>query len=633
MAISLLFIGLLGLILLLFNQNNTRESIVKGILFFSLLTLAITELLGLFNALNYVSLASCWSIIDLIIIYFLIKKKSFNTISSLTTKLKHTLKSLSKLEKFLIGFSVFILVGVFVQGLIYPTNNWDSMSYHMARIVHWIQNESLAHYRTTLSPQLNSPPFAEQLILTINLLLGNDYLSNSVQLFYLVASCLTISLIAKQLGLNKFGQILSVFIMICLPEAILLASSTHTELVATFFMLTSIYYLIKTIKLSDTISFLLLGCSLGLAVCTKSTAYIYLAPFVSFWVVYQIYQVVFKKMQFKWVCYFVMGLCFVAINSGHYSRNYQLTSNLFGTNEAIHNYYVNEEHSLAMMISNISRNLSNQFGVPRVAPIAQGLTGDLHRLIGIDVNEPKITSHNYGVDPLATHENNGANIYHVILMLLSCVWLIVFIKKQNKRIIIYWLAIILSFLLFCFYLKWQPWAKLHVPFFIFYSIVLAHFLITTLKSKILLFLVIFGFVAHAVLILLFNYSRPYITLTPFTSEIKMSDTRYKKYFSRFLKYYDDFKIITEEIEIHKLKNIGLMYGDYGMEYQLFLNAYRSDIKAIHINSHEICDKIPVEDEVDCIVSTKYEQLIKYNGETFYNVTMNNDGYLYLFLKP
>ena len=39
---------------------------------------------------------------------------------------------------------------------------------------------------------------------------------------------------------------------------------------------------------------------------------------------------------------------------------------------------------------------------------------------------------------------------------------------------------------------------------------------------------------YALLILVFNYSRPLITLEPFTSSIKISDDRYKKQFSRFL---------------------------------------------------------------------------------------------------
>jgi hypothetical protein len=631
-ALSLLFIGFFGVILYLFTPNNNRESIIKGILFFSLVTTGITELLGLFNSLNYISLVLCWSIFDSLIIFLVIKKKSYNSISFFKNRLKTLVQSLNKWEKFLIGFSVFILIGVFLQGLIYPTNNWDSMSYHMARIVHWIQNESLAHFRTSLYTQLNSPPFAEQMILNINLLLGNDYLSNSVQLFYLLATGISISLISKQLGLNRYGQIMSVFILISIPEVILLSSSTHNEIVMSFFMVSSIFYFIRTLKHPTKLNYLLLGSSLGLAVATKNTAYIYITPFLSIWVGYQLYQIISKKKQVKWVHYLLMFIIFGTINLGQYTRNYQLTSSVLGTNTTIQNYYVNEEHSLTMMISNISRNLSLQFGVPKAAPVAYKITEKIHQLIEKDLNDPKTTSHEYNIDPLAIHENNGANIYHTLLMLLSMLWILICIKKQNLIFILYWLAILLSFLLFCFYLKWQPWAKLHAPFFIFYSIVLAHFIITTLKLKLLLFITTLGFVASATLTMLFNWSRPFITYPPFTSEIKITDNRYKKYFGRFLQCYPDFKSVNDKILEHKLKNIGLMYGDYGMEYQLFINSYRNNLKSIHINSHELCEKIPVNGKVDCIVTTLYKDSIIYQNEVFYNATIENDEFLFLFLK-
>ncbi len=632
MAICLLLIALLGIFLLSFDIGNIRLSIVKTVLYFSLCVLGVTELLGLFTSLNLISLIVCWTLIDIFLILFLIKKKSFHAVFPLKERVKRILLDLNNWEKFLLGFSTFIVLGVLVQGLIYPTNNWDSMSYHMARIIHWIQNENLAHFRTPIYPQLSSAPFAEELTLNVNLLLGNDYLSNAIELFYLIATSIISSLIAKELGFKRFGQIFSVFILICIPEVILLSSSTHNEIMLSFFMVMGIYFLLKTLAQQTIINFILLGCCLGLAAATKHTAYIYIAPFLLIWMVYHGYIILFRKQKILWLHFLLVVVSFTVINSAHYSRNYQLTSNIFGSDEDIHNYYVNEEHSLKMMISNVTRNISYQFGFPKIAPVVFDITKGLHELMNEDIHNPKTTYDLYSIDPLATHENNGSNIYHAVLIILSMVWMFIFLKKHNPRLTVYWIAIVLAFLLFCFYLKWVPWAKLHAPFFIFYSIVLAHFIINTLKSKILFSIAIFGFVSYATLIMLFNWSRPYITLPPFTSEIKITDDRYQKYFSRFLKYHADFKKVDNIITSNNFKNIGLMYGRYGIEYQLFLNSYRNDVKPIHINAHRLAESIPVSGPVDCIVSSKYDHLIEYEGEIFYNVTKDNDGYIYLFLK-
>ena len=197
---------------------------------------------------------------------------------------------------------------------------------------------------------------------------------------------------------------------------------------------------------------------------------------------------------------------------------------------------------------------------------------------------------------------------------------------------VYWMAIVLSFVLFCFYLKWQPWAKLHVPFFIFYSVVLAHFLMEVFKNKLFYALLMGGFMIFAVLTLLFNYSRPFITCPPYTSTIKMTDGRYMKYFSRKPEYYHDYKVVYDRINELKIKNVGLMMGNYDMEYQLFIDAYRSDVTPVHLNSCEISAAIPVKDSTDCIVSAIAEDSIVYNDETYYNFTPENEGKLYLFLK-
>ena len=632
MAIVLLLIAGLGLASIFLSQNHIRLSLLKSILIFSIIALIITEFLSLFTSLNYIGLVGCWSIVDVVVITICYQKETYKKLSFLKLKLQKIISELTVIEKIIFGFSLFILAGILIQGLIYPTNNWDSMSYHMARIIHWIQNESLSHFRTSIYTQLTSAPFSEQIILTINLLVGNDLFSNTVQLVYLLGLVLAITLVGKQLALNRFGQLLTAFILITIPEVILLSSSTHNEIALSFFMVFGIYFLIKTIKKQTTYGFLLLGCCLGMATATKHTAYLYISPFIIIWIFIQFKQMIIQKKQFVvWPYVFLIG-SFVLINTSHYARNYELTASVFGSDDSTTNYYVNQKHSVKMMVSNITRNMSSQFGVPKIAPIAAQFTKDIHKVLEMDFNDRSTTSHLYDVDPLATHENNGANPLHMILMLMSLMWILLTIKKRNLPLLLYAVAVVFAFLIFCFYLKWQPWAKLHAPFFIFYSVVIAYFLITGVKNKWINTIIVIGFGINALLMLMFNYSRPFITWTPFTSEIKITDNRYKKYFSRFPQCHKDFKVVNDMITKNNFKDIGLAYGNYGMEYQLFLDAYRSDRRPIHINAYKSCSFYPVIGPVDCIVSTEDKEFIAYDGEVFYNKTPANDGYLYLFLK-
>ena len=75
---------------------------------------------------------------------------------------------------------LFVLpIGVIVSltGLIAfvaPPNNYDSMTYHLGRVVHWIQNHSVQHYPTNIDRQLFMPPWAEFAITHFYLLSTDD---------------------------------------------------------------------------------------------------------------------------------------------------------------------------------------------------------------------------------------------------------------------------------------------------------------------------------------------------------------------------------------------------------------------------------------------------------------------------
>ena len=67
--------------------------------------------------------------------------------------------------------------------------NWDSMTYHLPRIMHWIQNGSINHYSTNIVRQVTSPTFAEVSNMHIYLLSGEtDLYVNLLQTFSFIQS-------------------------------------------------------------------------------------------------------------------------------------------------------------------------------------------------------------------------------------------------------------------------------------------------------------------------------------------------------------------------------------------------------------------------------------------------------------
>lgn len=81
----------------------------------------------------------------------------------------------------------------------FATTTGDSLTYHLARIMHWLQQQAVAHYPTHNCRQNELGPWAEYALAHLQLLWGNDRLLNLVQWFAMVSSLIGGTWIAEQL--------------------------------------------------------------------------------------------------------------------------------------------------------------------------------------------------------------------------------------------------------------------------------------------------------------------------------------------------------------------------------------------------------------------------------------------------
>jgi 4-amino-4-deoxy-L-arabinose transferase-like glycosyltransferase len=219
----------------------------------------------------------------------------------------------------------FIVATISLIAIIAPPNNWDSLTYHMARVVHWIQNRNLAHYPTYYSAQLVHPPFAEFVILHLQILSGGDRFANLVQTFSMIGSIVGVSLIAKQLGADQRGQILAAVFCATLPMGILQASSTQNDYVVCFWVVCLAHYILLTLPYRNPPLNLTLaiGASCGLAAFTKSSGYMYAFPFMVWFFLWYVNQMRWKM----WKPISIISVCFLSLNISHYLRNFTLYGN------------------------------------------------------------------------------------------------------------------------------------------------------------------------------------------------------------------------------------------------------------------------------------------------------------------
>ncbi|MDR1089529.1 MAG: hypothetical protein LBL79_00500 [Prevotella sp.] len=136
--------GILWLLIYSSFKKGRRDSFVSAALYSGVFLWGLAEFLSLFNCLTFGGILSGCIVYDICIILLLFSKYRRKILSTPELRISH----LKHWEFYFIGG---VLIITFFLALAYPPNNWDSMTYHLPRIEHWIQNGNLDHYYTSIS--------------------------------------------------------------------------------------------------------------------------------------------------------------------------------------------------------------------------------------------------------------------------------------------------------------------------------------------------------------------------------------------------------------------------------------------------------------------------------------------------
>jgi Dolichyl-phosphate-mannose-protein mannosyltransferase len=360
-----------------------------------------------------------------------------------------------------------------------PPNTSDSLVYHMPRVAHWIQNGSVAHYPTHVSRQLHLTPWAEFAILQPQILSGGDRFANLVQWLAMLGCLVAVSLVVQQLGGDGRAQIVAAVVCGTIPMGILQASGTQNDYVVSFWLVCFVYYGRALARseggLGEVTAAALAGASLGLALLTKATAYIFALPFLT----WTILDCVRQRGTRRWTTMAIVSLAVLLLNAGHSWRNVQIYGSPLGPGREGPFVYANEAFGPSALVSNSVRNIALHLGTPdaRVNAGLERAVGWLHDQAGADINDAKTTwlGAIFHVAPPRAHEDFAGNPAHVVLMAVSLTMLLVVPTLRRRRDLLgYASALIAAFVLFAAYLKWQPWhSRLHLPLFVLWSPLIA----------------------------------------------------------------------------------------------------------------------------------------------------------------
>jgi hypothetical protein len=144
---------------------------------------------------------------------------------------------------FLIAIGI-ILALLFAVAVVSPLNNVDVMQYHMPRVLHWVQNQSLQHYPAVYISQNARPYWAEVAIVNLRALSGNDQSASLVQWFSFLGSMIGAAGIAVVLGGRRSAQWLAAIFVLSIPMSLLQSTTPKNDIVSTFWVISLAYFVV-----------------------------------------------------------------------------------------------------------------------------------------------------------------------------------------------------------------------------------------------------------------------------------------------------------------------------------------------------------------------------------------------------
>ena len=548
-------------------NKNIDEKIVWLLCFFGLFILITTELLSLIKLIIPQTIYISWLIFIITIIF--VKNK----ITHSNFRYETNFAKLDYLSKFCLYFVIFIFIITFVVSLIYPPNTPDAMSYHMPRVMQWIQNQEVNFFSTSVTRQLYISPFSGYLILHLVLLFGSDLAANLAQWFAMVSSVIVTSFIIRLYVKNILSSLIGMLFCATIPIGILQSTSAQIDYTVSLWLLIMLYFLLQYKKKQNFYFIIGFGISLSLAILSKQTSYIFSLPFC-FYLLFLVLKNN-KKDFFKLI---IIPFLIIIINFSHFKRNYDTFNNPIGINQKSKTI-LNQTINLKNLSSNLVRNFSLNFTLPNsyFNENIRNIVYLYHDFFDIDITSPETTFKNSYFVHFSLYETRASNTLHFILIIF-CIYLGLFnSRKFNFPLRGYLLSLIFGFVLFSLILKWQPWGnRLLLPFFVMFSPIVGVYLHQLKKTKLNLIIIIFLSI-YSIPYLLMNEIRP-LVLKVATDNHKLSfdkpyflnNKREKLYFTYNFLLYENFKITKNILKKTNCKNFGIISGENNWEYPYWI---------------------------------------------------------------
>lgn len=619
-----MFLAFVLLVLLFIKLRDSKDRTVaffECIVVWNLWSFALTEVLSCMKLLTARAVAAGWGIFDIVLIGFIIGAWHHGgRISGLAKEVGQAVSNNK-----LLWITGMIVLALAVLTVPY---NWDSMTYHLPRMMHWVQNRSVAHYAANDVRQLAGPVLAEFVNVQVYLLSGErDILLNLLQAVSYLVNSWIIYRIAGKIGADRKYAYLSALLFMTMPIAFAEALNTQVDLFATLWMLIFVYCFIDLFEADElTADRDTMQKCLMMAACV---ALGYLAkPSVDIGMAVLLFGLLIRcvRRHDAWQVLVKLTACALPVVLlpliPEWVRNYHTFSSLgdssVGSGQLVGtlapNYVVlNFLKNCVQNCPNVYLYDSNEW-MPKVVMI-------IARVLRADINAPSISAGGYAYElsepPVYNHDSASGPVVMILAVLCFILYLL---RREKTRSAgnSYTLYSVLTFVVFCVIVRWSPFITRFMMTYLAMLCPMIGYRIQQLsvedRTK--------RFRDAAIPIIYFLCLTELFSLTRFHQEMWHEDAskRPEGYFAHNKEIRPEYEEVFSWINEKGYDALGIKVGEISFEYPIWVMAESPNIRIENIlvqndsKIYEDMSYIP-----DCVIVDKgYE-----NNET---ITVHGQPY-------
>lgn len=557
--------------------NKKEKPYFVSVILYTTVVYFCSELLSLFNRLEYRDLVFSYGIILLILgsLIGIFVYRNYRNKKQIKLQLKNLLKNHRREALFWI--LVFIGFGIVFLSINTVPYNWDSMTYHLPRLTQWMQNKSVAHYATGDIRQVTSPVLAELMNLQVYIFTGGqDQYLNLLQTCSYLTNASLIYFIAEKLKAKKQYCYLVSLMFMSMPIAFGEALTTQVDHFSTLWLLLFVYYLLDLLQTEVQLAWnkdilwkvVLLSFCIGFGYLAKPSVLIGMFLF-SLWL---LYTVIRRKDSFVEVAKLILvavGIIIVIVlpeigrnlvTFGAVSAPVAGARQMIGT---LHPLYV-----FVNGLKNLGMNLPNTY-FSWGGMVEYGIYW-ISYLLGVEINDTAIAEdgrvfflhqageygHDIAINPLI-----------IIVMFCMILWLFHTILKKAKLEISgqYVVLSIISFLIFCCILRWEPFVTRYMLSYLALLCPAAAVWLTKIRKG-STSSSIYGIILFLCIVELLQLSEYH---TNIMAEQKQWENTMAGYFSTRSQERDNYLVLKEILEEESFRSLGLLLSVDTYEYPIW----------------------------------------------------------------